>query len=137
MRVLASALRRHVALRSLEDLEQRLLHTLTRNVAGDRRVVALAADLVDLVDVDDAALGLLLVVARRLVELEDDVLHILADVARLGERRGIGDGERHRQNARQGLRQQRLARTGRTDQQMFDFCSSTSLRVFSAKSMRL
>src|SRR3954470_12849538 len=116
VRVLAPALRRHVALRPLEDLEQRLLHALARDVAGDRRVVALAADLVDLIDVDDAALRLLLVVPRRLIELEDDVLDVLADVAGLGESGGVGDGERHREQARQRLGEQRLASAGGADQ---------------------
>src|SRR5579864_2836058 len=117
VRVLAPALRRHVALRPLEDLQQRLLDALARHVAGDRGVVALAADLVDLVDVDDAALGLLLVVARRLVELEDDVLDVLANVARLGQGGRVGDGEGHRQQPRQGLRQESLARAGGADEQ--------------------
>ena len=117
MRMLAPALGRHIALRAFEDLEQRLLDTLARDVAGDRGIVALARDLVDLVDVDDAALGFLFVVARRLVELEDDVLDILTDVARLGEGGGIGDGERHRQKARQGLGEEGLARPGGADEQ--------------------
>jgi hypothetical protein len=56
LRMLAAALRRHVGDRAFHDLQQRLLHALARHVAGDRRVVGLAADLVDLVDVDDAAL---------------------------------------------------------------------------------
>src|SRR5262249_50871635 len=58
LRVLASALRRHRGGRALDDLQQSLLHALARHVAGDRGVVALARDLVDLVDVDDAALAL-------------------------------------------------------------------------------
>ncbi len=62
LRVLAPALGRHVGDRALDDLEQRLLHALTRHVARDGGVVALAADLVDLVDVDDAALRALDVV---------------------------------------------------------------------------
>jgi len=33
------------------------LHALARDVAGNRGVVGLAADLVDLVDIDDTALG--------------------------------------------------------------------------------
>ena len=56
VRMLAAALRRHVGDRPLEDLQQRLLHALAGDVARDRRVVGLARDLVDLVDVDDAAL---------------------------------------------------------------------------------
>ena len=65
-----------------------------RDVARDARVVALAADLVDLVDVDDAALRALDVVVGVLQELDDDVLDVLADVAGFGERRRVGDGER-------------------------------------------
>src|SRR5205085_984403 len=52
MRMLASALRRNVGDGTFEDLEQRLLHALTADVARDRGVVAFAADLVDLVVVD-------------------------------------------------------------------------------------
>ena len=94
--VLAAPLRRHRRGGALQDLEQRLLHALAGDVAGDRRVLALAGDLVDLVDVDDPGLGLLDVVVGGLDQLEEDVLDVLADVARLGEGGGIGDGERAR-----------------------------------------
>ena len=117
VRVLAAALRRHVGDRALEDLEQRLLHALARDVAGDRGVLVLARDLVDLVDVDDALLALLDVAAGRLQQLEDDVLDVLADVAGLGERRGVDDRERHREQPGQRLGEQRLAGAGRADQQ--------------------
>jgi NAD(P)-dependent dehydrogenase (short-subunit alcohol dehydrogenase family) len=66
LRVLAAALGRDAGRRALDDLQERLLHALAADVAGDGRVVALAADLVDLVDVDDAALRLLDVVIGRL-----------------------------------------------------------------------
>jgi hypothetical protein len=69
LRVLAAALGRHVRDGALDDLEQRLLHALARHVAGDAGVVALAADLVDLVDVDDAALRPLDVVVGVLQQL--------------------------------------------------------------------
>jgi hypothetical protein len=58
-------LRRHVGDRPLEDLEERLLDALARHVARDRGVLVLAADLVDLVDVDDALLAFLDVAACR------------------------------------------------------------------------
>ena len=48
---------------------------------------------------------------------QQDVLDILADVAGLGQRGGVGDAEGHVQDARQRLRQQRLAAAGRADQQ--------------------
>ena len=74
-------------------------------------------DLVDLVDIDDAALRALDVVVGGLQQLEDDVLDVLADIARFGQRRRIRHGEGHIEDARQRLRQQRLARAGRADQQ--------------------
>ena len=80
--------------RALEDLEQRLLHAFAGDVTGDRRVLGLAGDLVDLVDVDDPGLGLLDVVVGRLDQLQEDVLDVLTDVARLGERGGVRDRER-------------------------------------------
>ena len=117
VRVLATALRRHRGHRPLEDLEQRLLHALARHVARDRRVVRLARDLVDLVDVDDPGLGLLDVEVRGLDQLEEDVLDVLADVARLGQRRRVGDRERDVEDPRERLREQRLAAAGRAEQE--------------------
>ena len=117
VRVLAAALRRHVGDRAFEDLQQRLLDAFARHVARDRRVLVLAADLVDLVDVDDALLALLDVAAGRLQQLEDDVLDVLADVAGLGQRRRVDDGEGDRQELGERLREQRLAGAGRADQQ--------------------
>src|SRR5262249_41773276 len=78
--MLAPTLRRDVRDRTFEDLQQRLLDALSRHVPSDRRVLVLAADLVDFVDVDDPLLALLDVAARRLQQLQNDVLDILADV---------------------------------------------------------
>jgi hypothetical protein len=117
VRVLAPALRRHRGNGALEDLEQRLLDALARHVARDRRVVGLARDLVDLVDVDDPGLGLLHVEVRGLDQLEEDVLHVLAHVAGLRQRGGVGDRERHVEDLGQRLGQQRLAAAGGPEQQ--------------------
>jgi hypothetical protein len=62
--MLAPAMRWHIRGRALHELEQRLLHALARDVADDRRVVGFARNLVDLVDIDDAALCALDVVVR-------------------------------------------------------------------------
>ena len=115
--MLAAALRRHGGDRAFHDLQQRLLHALARHVAGDRRIVGLARNLVDLVDVDDAALRPLDIVVGGLQQLQDDVLDVLADIAGFGQRRGVGHGERHVDDAGQRLREQRLAAAGRADQQ--------------------
>jgi hypothetical protein len=50
-------------------------------------------------------------------QVDDDVLDVFADVAGLGERRRVGDGEGHLEDARERLRQQRLARARRADEQ--------------------
>ena len=56
-------------------------------------------------------------IARRLDQAEQDVLDILADVAGLGQRGGVGDREGHIEQLGQRLGQQRLAAAGRADQQ--------------------
>ena len=117
VRVLAAALRGDPGGGALEDLQQRLLDALAGDVAGDRRVLALAGDLVDLVDVDDPRLGLLDVVVGGLDQLEEDVLDVLADVAGLGEGRGVRDGEGDVEHLGQRLREVGLAAAGRADEQ--------------------
>ena len=85
LRMLAAALRWNRSDRAFHDLEQRLLHAFARHVAGDRGVVGLAADLVDFVDVNNAALATLDIVVGVLQQRQDDVLDVLADVARFSE----------------------------------------------------
>src|SRR5699024_5747653 len=54
-------------------------------------------------------------------KLLDDALDVLADIAGLGQRRGIDHDERHFQAARQRFRQQRLAGAAWPDQQYVAF----------------
>ena len=115
--VLAAALGRHIAHGALQDLQQRLLHALTAHVAGDGGVLALAGDLIDLVDIDDADLRLLHIKVRCLDQLEQDVLHILAHIAGLGQGGGVGDRKGNAQHLGQRLGQQGLADAGGAQQQ--------------------
>ena len=117
LRMLAAALRRHVRDGALDDLEERLLHALAGDVARDRRVLALARDLVDLVDVDDALLRLLDVVIGGLQQVDDDVLDVLADVAGLGEAVASAMVNGTFRILRERLREQRLAGAGRAEEQ--------------------
>ena len=82
-----------------------------------RDVLAGLGDLVDLVDVDDAALGRLDVEVGGVQELQEQVLDVLADVAGLGERGGVADGERHVEDLGERAGQERLAAAGRADQE--------------------
>ncbi len=58
-------------------------------------LLALAADLVELIDIDDALLRPGQVPPCGLEKLEDHVLDVLADVAGLGQGGRVGDGEGH------------------------------------------
>ena len=115
--MLAPTLRRNIRNRAFQQLQQRLLHALARDVARDRGVLILAPDLVDLVDVDNAALRPRHIAIGRLQQLQDDVLDILAHIPGLGQRRRVHNRERHIQHLRQRLRQQRLAGSRRSHQQ--------------------
>ena len=103
MRMFAPPLRGHVGHGPLEDLQQRLLHALAGNVTSDRRVVRFAGNLVDLVDVDDSPLGTSNVEVGGLDQPQQDVLDVLADIARLGQRGGVGNREGDIENAGQSL----------------------------------
>ena len=109
MGVLPAPLGRDVGHAPLDDLQQRLLHPLAGDVAGNGGVGALAGELIDLVDVDDAVLGAGHIVVGRLDEAQEDILHVLAHVPGLGQARGVGDGEGDVQDAGHGLGEQGLA----------------------------
>ena len=115
--MLAAALRRNGGNGAFQDLQQSLLHALAGHVAGDRRVLRLAGDLVHLIDVDNAALGLRHVEVGGLEKLQQDVLYVFTDVAGFGQTGGVSNGERHIEHPGERLRQIGLARTGRPQHQ--------------------
>jgi hypothetical protein len=116
VRMLAPGLRRNVRNGALDNLQERLLHAFTGDVTRDARVVRLPRDLVDLIDVDDAALGAG-DIARVLDQAEEDVLDILTDIPGLCQRGGVGDGEGDIQDARERLGKVGLAGAGRADEE--------------------
>ncbi len=101
-----------------EDLEQRLLDAPSPETSRVMETFSVVQpDLVDLVDVDDATFGALDVVIGILEKPEDDVLHVLAHVAGLRERRGVGNRKGHVEDPGQRAGQQGLAGPGRAGQQ--------------------
>ncbi len=117
MGVLAATLGRYRRGGALQDLEQCLLHAFAGHITGDRWVLGLAGDLVDLVDVDDPGLGLLDVEIGSLDQLQENVLDVLADVTGLGQRGRVRNGERNVEHACQRLGQEGLAATRRAQEQ--------------------
>src|SRR5262245_32236119 len=80
----AASLRRHIADGSFKNFQERLLHTLTGDVACNADILCLASDFVDLVNVNDAHFGALDVVVGILKKTQNNVFNVLADVARFG-----------------------------------------------------
>ena len=97
----AATLGRNRSRGAFNQFQQGLLHALARHVAGDRGVVRLARNLVDLVNVDNTLLGLFHIVITFLQQLLDDIFDILTDIACLCQRRGVrhhkGDVQQTRQ----------------------------------------
>ena len=130
MGMLASTLRWHRGLSALKNLQQRLLHTFTRNISGDRRILAFASNLVDLVDVDDARLCTLRIKVCGLQQFQQNVLDVFADVTRLGERCRICNRKRHIEHASKSLSEVSLTAAGRSEEQhirlrQFDFVAAS------------
>ena len=118
VRVLPATLRRHVGNAALDDLEQLLLHPFTRNVPRDRAVDPfLACDLVQLVDIYDPLFRPGDVPIGRLDQAQQDILHVLAHIARFRQGCSVADREWHVQRSCQRLRQQGLPGTGGANQQ--------------------
>jgi len=101
----------------LEHLQQRLLDAFARHVAGDGDVLASLADLVDLVDVEHAALGGFDVEVGGVQELQQQVLDVFAHVARLGQRGSVANGKGDIENAGQSLGPTTSCPSPSTDQQ--------------------
>ena len=115
--VLAAALRRDGRHSALENLEQALLHAFAGHILRDGRVLAFAGDLVDLVDVDDAAFSLLDVVVGCFEQTHEDVFDVFADVAGFGQCRRVGDRERNAEGLGKRLHEVSLAGAGGSDHQ--------------------
>src|SRR5712691_2912246 len=96
VRMLASALRRNISNRSFQNLQQSLLHAFAGDIASNGRILVLAADLVDLIDIDDAGLSAAYIALGSLQQFEDDVLDVLAHITSFGER---GDRKSTRLNS--------------------------------------
>jgi len=112
--------------RCLRASSKRLLHALARHVARDRDVLARLADLVELVDVEDAPLGRLDVEVSGVEQLQQQVLHIFTHVAGFGERGGVADRERHVEDSGKRAGRSVLPQPVGPRSRMFDFSTSTS-----------
>ena len=115
--MLAASLRRDIDDVALQEFQHCLLNTFSGNVTGDGRIVALACDLVDLVNKDYSPLSLGHIVVCLLKETCQDAFHIFAHITGLGEDSRIHDGERNAQHLCDSLGQEGLASTCGADKE--------------------
>src|SRR3546814_8898208 len=99
LRIFAAALRCDIRNRSFDDFQQRLLNAFAGNIASDRGAVALARDLIDLVDIDDALLRFFDVAVCGLQKFGDDAFDIFEIIAGLGQRGGVDHAAWHVESA--------------------------------------
>ena len=115
--VLPSALGRDIGNGALQDFQQRLLHALAGHIPGNGGILALAGDFVHFIDVNNAPLGQLHVKIRSLQEAKQNVLHIVAHIAGLGQRGSVCDCKGHVENLGQSLCKEGLAAARGADEQ--------------------
>ena len=112
--MLASTLWRHAGNRTLDQLEECLLHTFTGDISGNGNIFGFLGDLIDLINIDNAHLGCLDIKICCLDQLEQDVLYIFTYITCLCQCRSICDGKRYAKDTGKCLCQQCLSATGRS-----------------------
>ena len=115
------------------------MDAFARHIARDGSGVGLTANLINLVDEDDAALGALDVHVGGLEEAENDGFNVVADVAGFGERGGVCDGERHVEHARERLGEERLAGASWANQEdvaLVEFDLAEGVGLVAARGLR-
>ncbi len=91
--MLASTLRGNVGDRAFQNLQESLLHAFAGDIAGNRRILVFASNLVDFVNLNDASLCSAYVAIGRLQQLQDDVFYVFADIAGFGQGGRVDDGK--------------------------------------------
>ena len=115
--VLSAALRGHIGNRTLQNLQERLLHTFAGNIPGDGSVFALSGNLIHLINVNDSPLSQLHIKVSRLQQTNQDILHVVAHIACFRQGCGISDSKGNIENLGQRLGKQGLAGAGGADEQ--------------------
>ena len=115
--MLAATLFGHMRHGAFNNLEQRLLHAFATHVACNRGVFGLAGNLVNFVNVDDAAFGLTHIHPAVLQEVKEDVFHVFTHITCFRHRGGISNCKGHIEHLGEGLCKEGLTATRRANQQ--------------------
>ena len=82
--MLPSTLRWNACYRTLNNLKQRPLHSLSGNITGNRNILALLCDLINLINIDNSVLCTVDIIIRCLNQLKENILYILSHITGFG-----------------------------------------------------
>lgn len=101
----------HVDNTAFHNFEQRVLDTFTRHVATDTDVATRFANLVALVNVNNASLTALHILSTFQVQFEQNAFHVFPHVAGLGQAGGVGNDQWNVNEASERFDQERFTGT--------------------------
>ena len=107
--------------RAFDELEEGLLNAFARNIACNRRIGALAGNLVNFVDVDDTSGRAVDVPIGCMQQIENDIFDVITDVSGFGQAGGICHGKGHIEDFSECLSEQGFAGTGGPDEENVGF----------------
>ena len=119
--MLSPALRRHVYNGSFQQFKQGLLYSLSRHVTGNGGIIALTGNFIEFVNKYNSLLGQSHIVIGCLQETGKNTFHVFPHVTCFCKHSGIYNGKGHIQHLCYSVSQQRLACSGRTNQQDIGF----------------
>ena len=102
--------------RTFKNLQKCLLNTLARDITSNRKVLGLASNLVNLIDVDNAYLSALNIAVSSSNELKQDILDIFTNVASLSKSCCVSNSKRNLKKTSKRLSKQCFTSTGWTKQ---------------------
>ena len=115
--MLSSALRRNRCNGSLNDLQKRLLNSLSGYISGNGRILRLSCDLVNLININNTMLCTFNIAICCLNHFQEDAFYIFPHISGLCQSCRICDGKRNIQYLCEGLGKQSLSASGRSKHQ--------------------
>ena len=115
IRMLAATLGRYIHHGTFKKFQKSLLNTLTADITGNGRIVALTGNLINLINKDNTTLRRIYIIIGHLQQTGKNTLHILTDISGFGKYRCIYNGKRHMQQFGNGSGQQGFSGTRASD----------------------
>ena len=122
--MLASTLRRNINHGTFQEFQQSLLYTFATHITRDRRIIALAGYLINLINEHNSPFCCSHIIISNLQQTRQDAFNVFTHITCFSKHSGINNGERNIQHLSYCTRQQGFTCTGTTnhdDITLFDF----------------